>query len=1614
MAANAFNDNKIHLCPNDLGKTYWYRIVDLANTQNSCWGQFKVEDKVAPKLTCPADQTIACDVPLEPSAQPTGELCSASINASGSTVAAPANIPLTINSTNLYYNALVNRAAFTVKVRGSAWIGDLRSRLVAPNGAIYNLNWTQNIGPGAFGCANPAGDLTFDNGSSLAPANVTCAPFITATIRPENQILLPSGVDACGFRGAGSSYYGTWTLQVGDNFPGDALGNVQLCLSITPSGTQLPNGLRLGTLAEYSDPTYWAGVQVPGFDNGVNAVQIGPKKYRVKAGLVDACSEAILTYNDVISDSTCTATRNVIKAVTRTWTATDATGNTARCTQKIAVTKADIANLIMPSNWDGQPGSERVLNICTDFWPNNYDLCGTNPLGYGHGTTKWVRKSNGYPAAKVSEVLNDGQDIGGGCANVKIYGNDAYVIGEFDPFHDPLNPGTDTLCLRGTGMPSGATCSTINMLYNDTPLPTCGDGYKLLRDWRILDWCNGQIRNHTQVIKVQDMTAPVVTCPANVTVSTDGLDCTGSGAFPAPKMSDVCSSTSYDIYYDPTGSDPLPSSASITKLADGSYRYNGFTCGNFNFRYVVSDVCGNRSECTGFKLTVRDITVPVAVCRTVSEVTLTNTVDDPTTSFKECGLTRVDAIKFDEGSWDNCGPVYFKAKRVVTPGLYDNNPNFDDYVYFNCDDVGLEREVILRVYDQQPVVGHVPSDSYRPANTCGSNFNDCIVKVNVKDLVNPTLTCPSNITINCNAYDFNIPLAGADTSWFNKYLGKINTTDCNGINAASQFTYFNGSFNTTGNNGSAFDNCFVSIQQTITAQIDCGIGTISRQFRAVDRGGRSSAPCTQLIYVINNTPFNINTSQYTDPGNDLADPCDGTERFVNYKVDYIKDPVDVANGFTDPAVTPLTQDDIIWPDQYVEIENCQGKDSIGTSCEKGKGAGAPRFLRNNRCDLLGITYSDEFFPIELPACKKIIRTWTVVDWCQDKPAGRRWTYQQFIKFTNKVAPNFTGNSCKNDTICQYPVDCGPDPVTLSASAEDDCTPASNLKYRSIIDLNNDGTVDLTGSGASVTITKNNGLKYGRHMITWSVEDGCGNVKTCTKTFLVKDCKRPTPVAKLLSIELMPSLCMAIIEASKVNNFSWDNCTPMTELRFRLAKSGTYTANMTLDEVLALDDKVTFTGAECGTQSVALFVIDNDGNFDYTETVIIVQSNLDPNCCGTGGGTVTGTIKTETGEDVQDVKILINGTNLAITPASGLFNLLLAKGGNITVAPEKDINPMNGVSTADLVAINKHILGISSLNSAYKQIAADVNKDKRISTADMVELRKMILYIQNNFSNNKSWRFVDKSYNFTTSNPLTENFNESINFSNLQASQTANFIAAKIGDVNGSAKANEFLGGEERGNGTLVFDAENATLAAGETKTIEFKAADIANIGGYQFTMNFDKDAVEVLEMAGTDMTANNFGMLLNEGAITTSFDGKVSSDVVFTMTVKAKKNVQLSDVISVGSRFTAAEAYTLNGDKMDVALSFNGKVAGTFELFQNQPNPFNGKTVVGFTMPQAGAATITVFEAAGRTVKVVNMSAVKGYNQVIVDKSELGATGVLSYRLTTAGFSATKQMIVTE
>ncbi|MCC7464767.1 MAG: T9SS type A sorting domain-containing protein, partial [Saprospiraceae bacterium] len=550
------------------------------------------------------------------------------------------------------------------------------------------------------------------------------------------------------------------------------------------------------------------------------------------------------------------------------------------------------------------------------------------------------------------------------------------------------------------------------------------------------------------------------------------------------------------------------------------------------------------------------------------------------------------------------------------------------------------------------------------------------------------------------------------------------------------------------------------------------------------------------------------------------------------------------------------------------------------------------------------------------------------------------------------------------------------------------------------------------------------LPHGTHKIKWFITDGCGNNNEYEYTFTVKDCKAPTVVCMNgLSVNIMPT-GMITLYAADFLEYTEDNCTPANQLRVGIRKCGTGTG-FPVDANGNPITTVTFDCTEVGNQCVEIWSIDAAGNADYCETYVLVQDNFG-SCSGNPVVMISGALKTEENEGVEEANVQLfaipaNGapvqasTDLTDNLGVFVFANTLPVGSDYILAPEKDDNPLNGVTTFDLVQISKHILGLEPLNSPYKMIAADANKSGSITTFDIVELRKLILGIYSELPANTSWRFVDKDYAFPNPlNPFQDQFPETKTVQDMQLHNLEDdFVGVKVGDVNNSAVPNSLVEADDRSMGTLYFDLEDRAVKAGEILEVKLTAAE--KVAGYQFTM--DLNGLQALEvLPGENMGRENFAMF--DQAITASVNSEAGE---FTIRFRAARNGQLSQMLGLGNSITRTEAYSeVNGDvqKKDVVLRFNSANGSTltgagFELLQNAPNPAKGFTNISFNLPEAADATLTISNAEGKVVRRYSGSFAKGMNTITLQREDLEA-GILFYQLDTPTHSATKKMIVVE
>jgi len=133
--------------------------------------------------------------------------------------------------------------------------------------------------------------------------------------------------------------------------------------------------------------------------------------------------------------------------------------------------------------------------------------------------------------------------------------------------------------------------------------------------------------------------------------------------------------------------------------------------------------------------------------------------------------------------------------------------------------------------------------------------------------------------------------------------------------------------------------------------------------------------------------------------------------------------------------------------------------------------------------------------------------------------------------------------------------------------------------------------------------------------------------------------------------------------------------------------------------------------------------------------------------------------------------------------------------------------------------------------------------------------------------------------------------------------------------------------------------------------------------------------------------------------------------VLFNIEFTALKDGKLSEQLSIINRPTTIEAYDKNDNLMDVQLTFTTPLFNDqFELFQNQPNPFHDRTIIGFYLPGDSEIQLILRDETGRVLKTFKEARKGGYNTIQLEKEEL-TNGFIYYQLSTKFGTKAKKML---
>ncbi len=1190
--------------------------------------------------------------------------------------------------------------------------------------------------------------------------------------------------------------------------------------------------------------------------------------------------------------------------------------------------------------------------------------------------------------------------------------------------------------------------------YFDTiqPATICVGNYIVERTWKIYDECQPLSASNPKIgiqhILVQDTQGPALKCPEDITVAVADNNCRAAINLPDVYLSDNCTGI--------ITVEALWADSSLTKMLAGSIVFEGdstdmdtlavfgvvssFPVGTTVLQYLANDECGNTGECS-FNLTLANFNPPLANCDTLLMLELSSS-----------GALMVPATLFDNGATDDCTPLFFKAKMVVA-NTCQTDPSLNDSIRVCCQFLGDTVLGILRVYDIPVPLGALALDY-------GSgHFSDCNFRIVVHDSFPPLCTLPPDITLSCEAFDPSLEAYSAlltqscSVDSIQRLLDLSNfDTLCSRGTIFQQFKVFDGA----GEEGTCSQKIVVDYNQEYYIRfpddallLKCdSIPNFGEpvffgencKLLAVTFSDIKTTVIPDACFKIERTWKIINWCTY-DPGKPII-------KVGNPQPNPISNHADNRAG---PIVSPVQAAGDPWKSTISKIKSTDAAPT-NFSVFYDKNANGYEYVQI-------VKFIDTVKPIatNCPLNNSFLRDttlndpllWNAAYWLDpvtgasdlnDAPVSISVTATddcagKDVRFEYELYLDLNGDGMRETIINSYlPPPAGMVKYNnfngIGFAREFDFRPVpSNQKWRfamqEVVSGNHKTAAVRFNTDASPNTYEPVQLPFGTHRIKWRISDGCGNDIFCDRTFKVGDGVPPV-VACLPQIAInLNSDGLYHLYPNEVRQNASDNYSPAQSLKFGLRKSGTgvgFPADSNGNPIL----NVTYNCFEIGPQTVELWAKDEAGNASFCMTTVTFQDSS--GICNPGSSNLDGHIKTVLLDGIEGVHVRVDApnapyfsgfylTNSRFTDSTGYYDYgiqfdALPQYPGTFVVPSLDINPLNGVTTYDLVLISKHILGIEPLSSPYNMIAADANKSGSVTTFDIVEIRKLILGIYQELPGSESWRFVPKSHVFLNPmNPFQPPFPEQILFNELlNNSNKGSFVGIKIGDVNNTAVGHAAAPPDERSAGTLHFQVAangHEALQAGELIELQFTTE--VPMQGCQFTLN--TYGLEVLDiLPGENMEREHFALFPEKNALTMAWEkGGIAN---FTLKCKATKTDNLREMLSIGSRITKAEAYRENSshqvERFQLALRFPDQ--GSFELFQNRPNPFAGDTEISFNLPESCTATLTIYDVHGRVLYTQTGDYAQGVNTISIGKSALEASGVLYYRIETARHSGTRKM----
>ncbi len=1125
--------------------------------------------------------------------------------------------------------------------------------------------------------------------------------------------------------------------------------------------------------------------------------------------------------------------------------------------------------------------------------------------------------------------------------------------------------------------------------YVDQEVLRPDGGSNILRTWTVQDPCRERTTTYLQTIKLENNGLPFFSCPISnhycpivdediMLWALDFDDCVADIEVPQPELNNICDSANWTF------------TTEILSLIDGDtilYRrletdetrlVENVPPGDYLLRFTGEHPTENIDDrlC---HIRVADLSDPVAVCKSTVNLSLPGN-----------GEIFVPLRIFNQGSYDNCGIDTLQIRRI----LGDSSgwgPWSEDYLRFDCSDVGLTLEVQMEAVD------------------AAGNRNYCTASIEINDNTEPYCVGLETVFTSCDSLPdgFN----AYDTTMLRMLYGMPEVVDNCSARAVEFPPIVNG------------DNCSPE--------------RIRRRFQAVDEHGNlSTGLFVQDIHVTPALKYAIKFPMDTD--------TDCTDFFDTL----------VISGTGCDSITYRVVD-IFLPTEGEECRYVQRNFVVTNWCEWDGVSPSIRVGRDENCSgvdgdadvWLIRTNDDIFLDADSDATNNFPAENTIGASCgglnpagywraaSERPGGR-YIYSQRFKVFDTTAPEITltmlDTICVDTSLCRVP-------VTVGIVIDDACQVDEGSVIVGI-DLNNNGVVEtssvdageFTGRFPNYEFTES--LPVGDHRFVFTVTDDCGNTTVEDRVFRVNDCYVPALVCRGDRIyNLQPLLeegdidgdgvveeAAVLVEAIDLAQCNFADCSG--DLLFSLNRVGEPYDPQMGSIFLDCDDRYeVYLEVYVWDDAFNPFRVQPDGtvggrNWRMCEVKVRLQDpDLACNSCQVEDNiTINGSVNSLSGRPLDDVTVTASGAH-TVTNGFGGYQIGGTVGESYVLTAAKDVDPRAGLSTLDLLILRRHMLGIETFDSPFMRVAADLNRDGEVDVLDLVALRGLILGRTEFYPDGSPWRFVDADWD-GTGNP-----EEAIELNTLLACGfDHNFIGLRLGDFNDSfegATAGANTGGRSNGSSNgrpTALQLENPAFRSGNEVTVTLSLRDGAEYLGGQAALRWNADALMLLSHDSEDLSAANFRA--TAGHLRLNWSDALTADEVVTLRFRVAADGELSDYLTLAEEETFVdEAYGVDLASHPLFLTWTEATTNTTigeegpvvvaptedALLGVLPNPASSSTRLGLSLTSGQRVELVVTDMNGRVVLSRSAELGAGEQWLRVELSKL-AGGVYPFTVKTA------------